>query len=223
MKQTPAHQHHNPDLLEILPSVARVVEVGCSSGALAKAYKLRNPACEYIGVEIDADYASVASETCDKVLIGDIQALLQDSSHEEDLRGDCWIFGDTLEHTQDPWQILRLIRTRMPKRGHLCACIPNMQHWSIQLRLNQGLIHYEESGLLDRTHLRWFSRITILQLLQSTGFQINTLKPRIFNHPNAEKALKMIGSMAQQLGGSPEQAIRDAAPLQYIIHAQSTS
>ena len=56
MKQTPAHDRHNPDVLRLMPkNLGRVVEVGCSSGALARAYTAENPGCEYTGIEIDAD------------------------------------------------------------------------------------------------------------------------------------------------------------------------
>lgn len=203
-----------------MPTVTRVIEVGCSSGALASAYKLRNPKSHYVGIEIEPGYAELASRSCDKVLVGDIQNLLQDSSNDSVLHGECWIFGDTLEHMQDPWQVLQFIRRRMPPSGQVCACIPNMQHWSVQLRLNQGLIHYEDSGLLDRTHLRWFCRTTIIDLFESAGFRLNLLRPRIFSHPQAEAALKIIGQVAAQLGGKPELAIQDAAPLQYVIRAE---
>lgn len=223
MKQTPIHEHHNPDLLKVLPSVGRVVEVGCSSGALARAYKLLNPASRYIGIEIDTDYAYAAKMHCDEVIVGDIQSLLEATDCNQNLYGDCWVFGDTLEHIRDPWFVLRELRSRMDRKGYVCACIPNMQHWSIQLRLNLGMIQYEESGLLDRTHLRWFTRSTIIDLFHGSGYTVDLVQPRIFPHPNTNRAVSIIGWVADQQGGDKETAIKDAMPLQFVIRARPTN
>ena len=76
MKQTPLHHDFNPDLLGLMPlNATRIVEVGCSSGALAKAYLAANSGCEYIGIETDAAYADVAHETCTRVLTSDIEQM----------------------------------------------------------------------------------------------------------------------------------------------------
>jgi len=73
MKQTPAHQEYNSDLLAIVPAGCRhVVEVGCSTGALAAAYKTANPQCFYVGIEIDSQYAASARQSCDQVIIANI-------------------------------------------------------------------------------------------------------------------------------------------------------
>ena len=94
-----------------------------------------------------------------------------------------------------------------------------MQHWSIQFKLNRGDLTYEDSGLLDRTHLRWFTRETICQLFIETGFQIDELKPRIIENKSNQAAAQLIKSMAAQLGHNQEQAARDCLPLQYIVKA----
>lgn len=220
MDQTPAHDIPNHDLLAVMPAVSRIAEVGCSRGALARAFRERHPACShYLGVEIDAAYAAIARDHCDAVLVGDIEGLLESGALQGQAPFDCWVFGDTLEHLRDPWQVLRALRPLLTPEGCICACIPNMQHWSIQLRLNSGRIEYSESGLLDRTHLRWFTRITLMQLFQDSGFQVQSLAGRVFQHPQSEKASALIGQMARQIGHDPEQAVRDALPLQYVVRA----
>ena len=76
MDQTPAHEEHNPDLLSIIPGHANViVEVGCSSGAMAREAKKLNPARRYVGVEIAAEYAPLARRHCDQVIEADIEAV----------------------------------------------------------------------------------------------------------------------------------------------------
>ena len=85
---------------------------------------------------------------------------------------DCWIFGDTLEHHKLPWRVLKLIRANMPADGSIVACIPNAQYWSILGRLSVGDFRYEDNGLLDRTHLRWLTRQTTIEIFDGAGFTI---------------------------------------------------
>jgi SAM-dependent methyltransferase len=219
MHQTPAHDLPNPDLLAIMPLAERVVEVGCSRGALARAYKQLHPRSHYLGIELDPGYAKVARSHCDKVEIGNIEDLFNSGAMKGLDPSQCWVFGDILEHLIDPWQILRSLHPLLTPDGCVCACIPNMQHWSIQLQLNTGKLAYTESGLLDRTHLRWFTRITMLHLFESSGFQIECVNPRIFPNQHTEQASKLIGQIASQIGHDPERAIQDALPLQYVIKA----
>ena len=98
-------------------------------------------------------------------------------------------------------------------------CIPNAQHWTVQVRLNIGDFRYEELGLLDKTHLRWFTRKTIFELLQQTGFMVIKAYTRVFAEPKREKFLPIIGEVAKLAGADPSEAIADAIPFQYVITA----
>lgn len=219
MRQTPAHSQHNPDLLKFIPSESRrLIEVGCSSGALAREYKKIFPEASYIGIEIDLDYAELARQYCDKCFAIDIESATEDFWNSVTDR-DCWIFGDTLEHLRDPWKILGKIAKSMTKGGHVVACIPNMQHWSVQARLSVGDLRYQDNGLLDRTHLRWFTRQTMIEMFEAAGFKVVDGMPRIFEEPLREKYLPLIHNLARATGADPNQAINDALPLQYVIRA----
>lgn len=219
MKQTPIHSGYNRDLLKTIPADARrVIEVGCSSGAFAKAYREINPGCEYVGTEIDAEYAEVARQHCSRVLVGNIEHMLDDILSSEPAF-DCWVFGDVLEHLYDPWRVLRRIATSLPASGSVVACIPNMQHWTMQIQLNRGDLRYQDAGLLDRTHIRWFTRTTILELFATSGLQIVELGGRVFDEPQRELALPLLRALAQATGADPDQAAHDATPLQWIVKA----
>lgn len=219
MKQTPVHDNYNPDILKILPNgVARMVEVGCSGGALAKAYLSMNPACEYIGIEIDPAYAEISRTSCSRVICADIETLA-DEEFSGLFPSECWVFGDTLEHLYDPWAVLRRIRPRLTNASQIVACLPNAQHWSIQVRLNSGLFRYEDTGLMDRTHIRWFTRTTIIELFESTGYKIIEGIPRIFEEPTREKILPSIRAMAMAIGVDPEMAVNDSIPFQWVVKA----
>jgi Methyltransferase domain len=132
---------------------------------------------------------------------------------------DCWVFADTLEHLRDPWEVLRRIRGKIASGGCVVACIPNAQHWSVQVKLNSGLFRYEDSGLLDRTHLRWFTRITIGEMFESTGFRIVEGGGRIIGQPS-EGVLSAIRGMAYCSDSDPERAATDAIPFQWVVRAE---
>lgn len=219
MKNTPAHDRFNGDLLALIPKESsRVVEVGCSSGALARAFLEINPRCEYIGIEHDADYAEVAKGTCTRVIHGSFEQL-DDEVFEQLFPSDCWVFGDVLEHLFDPWAVLRRIRSKLSSDACLVACIPNAQHWSVQARLITGLFRYEDEGLLDRTHLRWFTRTTIVELFESCGYTIVQGASRTFDEANRDAVLAGIRRMAESIGADPDLAVSDALPMQWVVKA----
>jgi SAM-dependent methyltransferase len=222
MQQTPAHDTYNPDLLAMLPKTCRkVVEVGCSTGALARAYMQINTSCEYIGVEIDADYAEAAGAVCTEAIAVDVETM-PDEQFNSIFDCDCVAFGDTLEHFRDPWAVLRRIRPLLRPGARIVACLPNAQHWSVMMRLASGLFRYEDSGLLDRTHLRWFTRITAIELFQSSGYRIIDGRSRVFSEPQREIFLPAIRALAQAAGANAETAAMDAIPLQYVLVAETT-
>lgn len=219
MDQTPVHEQHNADLLNLIPVTSKkLIEVGCSSGALAREFKKLVPDAHYCGVEIDADFAELGRRYCDVVTVLNIESA--DEKFWSD-NGDrnCWIFGDTLEHLQNPWRVLGKIHHVMPVGGIVVACIPNVQHWSLQAKLSIGDFRYENIGLMDRTHLRWFTRQTIFELFDQAGFLIEAGLPRIFDEPQREPFLPLIGQMAKLAGADPDMAIADSLPLQYVVRA----
>ncbi|MBY0509212.1 MAG: class I SAM-dependent methyltransferase [Rhodospirillaceae bacterium] len=222
MEQTPAHENHNPDLLRFIPPAANhVIEIGCSSGALAREFKKISPACNYLGVEVDPAYAELARRYCDSTLVLDVEQAGEDFWQANGNR-DCWVFGDVLEHLKDPWAVLRKIRAVIPTHGTIVACVPNVQHWSIQARLAIGSFDYQAEGLMDKTHLRWFTRASLIKLFSETGFTVTEGLPRVFDEPQREKVLLLIEQMARLLGADPKQAVADALPLQYVVKAVPT-
>lgn len=113
MDQTPAHDRHNPQLRQIVPVDARtIIEVGCSSGALAREYKKSSPTCRYIGVEVMPQYALLARRYCDTVHELDIEGV--DAAFlRESLMGDCWVFGDA-------WSTCAILGPYCRKLGPYC-------------------------------------------------------------------------------------------------------
>lgn len=220
MKQTPATEIYNAHVYDLVPaSASKILEVGTGSGSLAAAIKKRNPTVEYVGVEISPEYVDLSRDRCDRVYLDNFEKprypLMQEIA-----KADCIVFSDVLEHFIDPWGVLEMLKAMMQPSACIVASIPNIQHWSIQLRLNRGDWRYSESGLLDKTHLRFFTRETIVELFQTTGFNIEHIAPRIFNFPNQAQALDIISKITQLIGGNEETSRSDAAAFQFVVVAK---
>jgi trans-aconitate methyltransferase len=221
MQNTPMHDNVNHDLLGLVPEgVERVVEVGCSSGAMGAAFLSGHPDCEYIGIEVVPEYAERARERCSEVVIANIEQM-EDRAFEILFPTDCWIFGDVLEHLYDPWKTLKRLRASLSEDGCVVACIPNAQHWTVQGKLNIGEFRYEDAGLFDRTHIRWFTRKTIIDLFASSGYEIEEMGGRVFDEgPSRGVVMTALRALAQTLGENPDVAEQDAMPLQYLVRAR---
>ena len=135
MSYTPVHDMANMDLLEMIPvACSDLIEIGCSSGALARELKIRNPDVKVFGVDVCPEYVGLASRYCDVVECLDLD-VQTDDFYEAHSSRDAWVFGDTLEHLRDPWKVLRSIRGSLRPGGCIVACVPNAQHWSVIARL----------------------------------------------------------------------------------------
>ena len=219
MQQTPVHDIHNHDLLRLIPShLMNIIEIGCSSGVLAREFKQINPACRYLGIDIEPEYVELAKRYCDDTAVGNIETM-DGEFYDQHADKDCWIFADTLEHLRDPWRVLREIRRVMPSHGVVVASIPNVQHWSVFAKLSMGDFRYEDSGIFDRTHLRWFTRQTINDMFHAAGFSIVQGEPRIFDEPQRAQFLPYIGEMARLCGADAKMAMNDAMAFQYVLRA----
>lgn len=220
MNQTPINNIHNVDVLNMMRTdLRKVVEVGSSSGALAHAFRSKAPQAEYIGIEVVEEYAQASRDFCTDVIYGDVEKL-SDQEFAKLADADCWVFADALEHLYDPWKLLKRIHQHKQGPVEIIACIPNAQNWGVQSCLNSGRFVYQDAGLLDRTHIRWFTRLTIYDLFGGNGFDIVNMIARNFHAPSAEQ-IAAVKQMAQAFGSDPEQALADAIPFQYVLKAVS--
>ena len=218
IKQTPINSIHNADVLNFMRGdYSKVVEVGSSSGALARAYRQINSSCNYVGIEIDEGYAEASKQHCTEVIHGNVENL-SDLDFRKLGDAQCWVFADALEHLYDPWQLLQRIRGNSRADVEVIACIPNAQNWSIQACLNAGQFVYQDAGLLDRTHIRWLTRITIIDMFQANGFRVVQMISRILNQPSQDM-MDAIRQVARASGADPEMAVQDAIPFQYVLRA----
>jgi SAM-dependent methyltransferase len=208
----------NPDLLDRLPLEARtLLDVGCGSGALSRDYKRRNPAAKVFGIEIDATVARLAAQRMGEVAVGDVEA---NPLPFGETRFDCIIYGDILEHLRDPWAVLNAQLPYLTENGTVLVCVPNADHWSFAARLLKGTFAYEDQGLFDRTHLRWFSFATMREALSRAGVHPHDVMGRVFDAPDSARFTQMIEPGLRAMGIDPAEYLARARPLQHVWRAR---
>jgi 2-polyprenyl-3-methyl-5-hydroxy-6-metoxy-1,4-benzoquinol methylase len=149
---------------------SRVLEFGCATGYMSQVLRDRLGA-SVVGVELDAEAAQLAAVHCDRILVGDAEELDLEAELGVE-RFDAILFADVLEHLRDPAALLRRVRPFVAESGVVVASIPNVAHASIRLALLGGSFRYRDEGLLDKGHLRFFTREGIQDLFESSGYLI---------------------------------------------------
>jgi O-antigen biosynthesis protein len=172
------------DLIRLVPlSAKRILEIGCAAGMTGKALQQRSLE-ELVGVELVEEMAEKARPYYTKVFVDDIEQL---QLPFEKGHFDCIIYGDVLEHLVDPWALLRRHRDLLKDGGAIVLSVPNIRHYRIVKKLLlHGAWEYTGDGILDKTHLRFFTLKSIRSMLAEAGFDIVTIVKR----PHGSRLLK---------------------------------
>ncbi len=175
-----SHNNSWANLFDFIPSGARVLDVGCSTGnfgAALIAYK----SCTVVG--IDTNEADIALA---RAVLTDARVLDVTEPGAVDALGlfDVIVFADVLEHLPSPRVTLKSLRTALSPEGFVAFSIPNMGHLSVRLDLLAGQFAYTETGLLDRTHLHFYDTVEITQMFAEGGFEIADQNPVIVQYPD---------------------------------------
>jgi 2-polyprenyl-3-methyl-5-hydroxy-6-metoxy-1,4-benzoquinol methylase len=163
-----AHDAHSLGVLSVLPG-SRVLDVGCAAGDVAR--RLTERGCIVTGVEIDPDTARSAERWCERVLLGDVEAMDLPRALG-DAPFDAIVALDVLEHLKDPAKVVRSLVSLLAADGRFIASIPNVTHAAVRLQLLDGRFSTTEEGLLDRTHLHFFDRAEAEALLEDNGLVV---------------------------------------------------
>lgn len=216
----------NTSLLEqVQPQARRLLELGCGAGAMARAVRERLPAPPYyVGVELDPEALERARDALDLAVpcnLDQVPDWSTDPQLAEVARGrfDHLIIGDVLEHLREPWQVLRQAVASLAPGGRVLTCIPNVQHWSTWVQLARGSWPRSDSGLFDRTHLRWFTLDDMVGLLRDTGLVVEQVVPRVFQAEQGRQVMRTLEPLAQLVGADVDKLQQRGLPLQYVLVA----
>ena len=158
-------------ILDMIPPGSRVLDVGCGTGSIS--FLIRDiRRCTVVGVEPHAERARKARSRGIDVAASELNG----NSASTLGRFDVVLFADVLEHMPDPLSTLRLSRDLLKARGCLIASIPNVAHWTVRLNLLRGRFDYDVSGIMDATHLRWFTAKGVKQIFSRAGYDLVELR-----------------------------------------------
>lgn len=163
--QLPTEQ--NSRVLQLVGASKDVLEVGCALGYHTRAMK--NQGCRVVGIEIDAAAAEQTRPLCEHLLVGDIERIDLDAALGN-RRFDVVTFADVLEHLRDPTGVLRMVQPFIRPSGYVVASVPNFAHYSVIFELANGRFEYRDKGLLDDTHIRFFTRETVRRTFEEAGY-----------------------------------------------------
>ncbi|MEW8009877.1 MAG: glycosyltransferase [Candidatus Thiodiazotropha sp.] len=209
-------------LVKRIPAGSRVLELGCATGYMSD-YLRREKNCYVVGVEIDRSMANRAKAVCDRVIVGDVQGRGWLKSLGDE-RFDIITCADILEHLRDPIALLKKLPELLSDGGILLASLPNGAHASLRLELLEGRFTYEDTGLLDRTHLHLFTYTSLREMFVRSGFRVNELTYTFHDMADSEieKRLERMGFEATERGLALFHT-PDAAAFQYIVSATPDS
>ena len=215
MKPAGYYAQDRAELVRLLPKpLGRVLDVGCGEGGTGRS--LRAAGATWIsGIEVDAGAAARAEATYEEVRVGRVEETLAD------LHGpfDTILLYDVLEHLPEPWLVLRRLHEVAARGARLHVSIPNARHWTLLRDLVlRGSFGYDEAGHRDRTHLRWFTKRDLVELLGETGWRveavahgelrpISRLAERLTRGLSAEFLVYQLSALAREAGSA------QAAPL----------
>jgi methionine biosynthesis protein MetW len=159
----------------MIPDGARVLDVGCHTGILGEALRIRKQ-CIVTGIDNDASALEAAEQRLNSTALVDLEepgwANKLNESGKTDF--DILLFGDVIEHTRDPLTILKEARMLLAPNGQAIISLPNIANLRIRLGLLRGKFDYADSGILDKTHIRFFTLKSARELVRQAGFRITS-------------------------------------------------
>jgi 2-polyprenyl-3-methyl-5-hydroxy-6-metoxy-1,4-benzoquinol methylase len=161
---------------------AAILEVGCGSGGTGRAVLAAGKAQRYVGIELSVEAASEARSGLSEVVVGNVET--SDLSRFEG-QFDALIMSEVLEHLIDPWTTLQRVVACLKPGAEVYASSPNAAHRAVILSLLRGRFDYAESGVMDRTHLRWFTPATYAEMFRAAGVEVLDTGPLTPLRPKA--------------------------------------
>lgn len=183
-----------PEMLPFVPDgVGTHLDIGCGTGSWGWYLKQNGKVKESWGVELAEEPAAIASGLVDKVYAGDF---FDQISNLPTGYFDLVTFNDVLEHFVDPWDVLRRVATLLSPHGRVLVSLPNVRHWDDLLRIVLDAdFPYADQGIFDRTHMRFFTPISMRRLFDESSYEVERLEgisvPGIARHLNLYRLMRL--------------------------------
>jgi 2-polyprenyl-3-methyl-5-hydroxy-6-metoxy-1,4-benzoquinol methylase len=175
-KETAYFSGERRDIIDRLPPDPEraILEIGCGQGATGAYAKTQGKCRRYVGVELAPDAALVATDRIDQVFVVDVETFDPPFAEGE---FDVLIASEVLEHLIDPWRLLRAWRRFLRPAGRVYASSPNVANKATVAMLLAGRWDLESEGVMDRSHLRWFTPATFAAMFEDAGYEVLALTP----------------------------------------------
>jgi methionine biosynthesis protein MetW len=161
-----------PELLaKLMPRGAKVLDIGCGTGSLTIAATQGKDA-RVIAIEPDPQRAALARSRGLEVICGTAEPKLLKKLGPF----DAIILADVIEHLPDPAELLRELAAVLSPGGRILASVPNIAHWTVRLKLLIGKFDYQRTGIMDATHLRWFTAYSLRMLFIRCGYEVVSMR-----------------------------------------------
>jgi methionine biosynthesis protein MetW len=185
-------------LMRLVPPKTRVLELGCSSGYLS-GYLVREKNCYVTGFELDPAATRIAATRCQEVYTAD----LDNVASLEVAKGpyDVLLAPAVLEHLKYPERVLEVVRSKLAPNAIVLVSVPNIAHWSSRLKLLRGSFDYTDYGLMDRTHVHFYTVQTGKALLENNGYRVEAL------YIGGSLVQNLLNSVARKFGKSIDKPI----------------
>ncbi len=167
----------------------RIIEIGCGDGSTGGAALTRGIASEYCGVELFPEAGARAAEVLTEVVVDDVERAelpWPESSF------DVAIASEVLEHLGDPWRVVRRLAGLLKPGGLFFASSPNIAHHRVVRELLKGRFNLEDQGVMDRTHLRWFTPTTYAAMFTDAGLVIERVAPLVAPGPRSKMIMRLL-------------------------------
>ena len=217
--QRPYFEIANPEIPNILRSLPRelsVLDVGCGSGVhgaeMARAHGHR-----VVGVDLSEQSIAKARTRLAEAYVADVTRpeLYPFFGHR---KFDVIVFSDILEHLYDPAQVLTSHYQLLAPGGHVLISLPNIAIWNVRLSVMAGRFQYQDTGTLDRTHIRFFTRATFREFGHEAGLAVSSsrITPGILR-PFVPLIKKIYGSAGLTDGQQDSASIMESGPYQFYL------
>jgi len=203
-----------------------VLDIGCGGGATAKLIKEKFPGTRVIGIEINPDAAEHARALLDRVICAAVETV----QPGRDLTGESIstvLLLDVLEHLYDPWRALVQIRGWLAPGTRLLASVPNIRNLATLNEIAGGRFDYDANGVLDITHVRFFTRATLRDLFEQTGYAVGRLdpltQPLVIDQVIVSRHPGRIDTRNMSIRYSSFEELEDLYALQYVVDSRAST